>query len=244
MRPKAPRLSAVADPDSYETILESGIRARTREVVAARDPQHLIALVAEAAALAEGLLAALRERDPPEAPAACREGCAYCCHYQVAVSPPEAFAIAAHLRATRNADDLAELAATCARLAAEERGFDPAARIRARRPCVLLADGRCSIYAARPLACRGANATDAATCEAALDGADVAVTLYVHQANAMKAAARGLNHAADARDGHLELTAALAVTLEDEDAAARWLAGEPLFADARLPSRPTTKGTA
>ncbi len=99
-------------------------------------------------------------------------------------------------------------------------------------------DERCTIYDGRPLACRGANATDATQCEAALNGADVQLSLYVHQANVMKAAARGLNHAERPEDGHLELTAALAIALTTPDSAARWMAGEPVFAAARLPRRP------
>lgn len=222
---------------SYETILEGGIREQTRRVVASADPTRLADLVAEAVATAENLLTALRRQDPPEAPAACAAGCAHCCHFQVAVTPVEAIVIADHLRATRVAADVAALAATCRQLAAKERGFDAAARIRARRPCVLLGvDARCTIYEVRPLACRGANATDATQCEVALNGADVAVTLYTHQANVMKAAARGLNTATEPRNGELELTAALAVALGKENAAERWLAGEPVFADARLPS--------
>jgi len=225
-------------PAAYEQVLETGLRERTRAVLAAGDATRLGDLVAGAVALAEGLLTSLRDADPPEQPAACREGCAHCCHYQVAVTPPEALAIAAHLRSTREDAALTELAKTCADLALAERGFDTAARIRARRPCVLLGDdARCTAYDARPLACRGANATDAAMCEAALSGADVAVSLYVHQANVMMAAARGLNTAEDARDEHLELTAALAIALADGAAAERWLAGEPVFTEARLPPR-------
>lgn len=222
----------------YESILESGIRGLTQAAVASGAPARLDALVAEALGLAEGLLTSLRTLNPPEAAAACRAGCAHCCRFQVAVSPPEVLAIAQTVRARDGAAVADALATRCAALAKEERGLDAGSRVRLKRPCVFLHDERCTIYDGRPLACRGANATDATQCEAALNGADVQLSLYVHQANVMKAAARGLNHAERPEDGHLELTAALAIALATPDAAARWMAGEPVFAAARLPRRP------
>ncbi|NQV80373.1 MAG: YkgJ family cysteine cluster protein [Alphaproteobacteria bacterium] len=222
-------------PLPYELILESGIRGLTEAAVASGAPARLNALVDEALALAEGLLTSLRTLNPPEQPAACREGCAHCCRFQVAVTPPEVLAIAETVRQRDNADGVAALAARCADLATAERGVDAAGRVRIRRPCVLLHEERCTVYAVRPLACRGANATDAEHCAAALDGADIRLLLYAHQANVMKAAARGLNHAKRPEDGQLELTAALAIALNENDAAGRWMAGEPIFAGARLP---------
>ncbi len=226
-------------PLPYETILESGIRGLTEAAVATGVPTQLNVLVDEALALAEGLLTSLRTLNPPEQPADCREGCAHCCRFQVAVTPPEVLAIAEDLRQRDDVDTVAALAARCADLATAERGVDAAGRVRLKRPCVLLHEERCTVYAVRPLACRGANATDAAQCAAALDGADVRLSLYAHQANVMKAAARGLNHAKQPEDGQLELTAALAIALNENDAAIRWMAGEPIFAGARLPRRAT-----
>lgn len=224
------------DPLPYESILESGIRGLTQAAVASGAPARLDALVGEALSLAEGLLTSLRTLSPPETPAACREGCAHCCRFQVAVTPPEALAIA-HVVRGRGSAAADALAAQCAELATAERSLDAGGRVRLKRSCVFLHDERCTIYDVRPLACRGANATDAAQCASALDGADVQLSLYVHQANVMKAAARGLNHAIQPEEGQLELTAALAIALGTPGAAARWMAGEAIFAPARLPKR-------
>jgi Fe-S-cluster containining protein len=226
----------------YESILESGIRGLTEQAVQEAAPAGLIVLVDEAVGLAEGLLHSLQTLNPPEQPAACRSGCAHCCRFQVTVTPPEALALAEHLRATTPALAREELAQRCAHLARAERGLDSAGRVRLKRPCVFLHDECCSVYEARPLACRGANATDDRQCARALEGEDIRLSIYVHQANVMKAAARGLNHAADPAAGQLELTAAMAIALDDDKAATRWLAGEPVFADARLYAQNNNRG--
>jgi len=226
----------------YESILESGIRGLTEQAVREAAPLGLITLVDEAVGLAEGLLHSLHTLNPPEEPAACRSGCAHCCRFQVTVTPPEALALAEHLKANTPALALGELAQRCAELARAERGLDSAGRVRLKRPCVFLRDEVCTVYEARPLACRGANATDDTQCARALDGEDIRLSIYVHQANIMKAAARGLNHATDPATGQLELTAAMAIALDDDTAATRWLGGEPVFADARLPARNNNDG--
>jgi Fe-S-cluster containining protein len=224
-------------PLPYEAILESGIRGLTVNAVADGAPDDLNTLVQEAIALAENLLSSLRSLNPPEQPAACREGCAHCCRFQVTVTPPEALALADHLRKHESAAAVATLAETCRTLAAAERGLDAAGRVRLKRACVFLKNECCTVYDLRPLACRGANATDDTQCARALNSEDINLSLYLHQANVMKAAARGLNHADDKGAGQLELTAAMAIALNDETAAAQWLAGTPVFAEARLPAQ-------
>lgn len=69
--------------------------------------------VAQAVALGRNVMAAtstivdgaLAQAGPGDAPA-CGPGCAHCCYQPVGVSPPEVFAIHAHLRATRTPTEL------------------------------------------------------------------------------------------------------------------------------------------
>jgi hypothetical protein len=69
----------------------------------------------------------------------CAAGCVSCCTQRLSVFAVEAEAIRAHLA---------------------DPGFDPAVRARLRAEagdpdrCAFLADGRCAIYAARPVICR------------------------------------------------------------------------------------------
>lgn len=71
---------------------------------------------------------------------ACRNGCSYCCHTSVAVSVLEAQMIG-------DAIGKAPLKAP-ARMSREEIGHYH------RQPCPFLNQGQCSIYEARPMACR------------------------------------------------------------------------------------------
>ena len=74
---------------------------------------------------------------------ACREGCDACCHRRFSVFGVEAAALREALTALAAADPPLR-----ARIRAQ--ADDPAAQGR----CALLVDGRCSVYAARPLICR------------------------------------------------------------------------------------------
>jgi Fe-S-cluster containining protein len=136
----------------------------------ARDALGDAPSVAGVAGLAEGAMAAtsrLIESLLARAPAgaiACKAGCDHCCHQSVGLTPPEALAIRDHLRATRSPEALAALAARIAELRGRTRGLTTDERYSPQFPCPFLEAGQCSIYEARPLACRGMNALDAGDC--------------------------------------------------------------------------------
>jgi len=109
---------------------------------------------------------------------ACGAGCASCCNAQVGVEMAEAFVILDFLQGTLDADTLGDLLARTAERARTVGGLDPAARWAARVPCIFLdrQAGTCTIYEARPLACRGYNSTDRRACEdAAESGSEGAI---------------------------------------------------------------------
>jgi hypothetical protein len=121
-------------------------------------------------------------------------------------------------------------------------------------PCALLgADGACTVYAARPLACRGHHSFDVEACrlvfETRVDRKTAKRDTILLFADG---AARGLRDAlGELRldGGTYELNQALAIALADPTAASRWRAGEDAFAEARavLPdeeARALTEGRA
>lgn len=67
----------------------------------------------------------------------CGEGCSACCHAELSVSRVEADSIRNALRASEQREELR------ARAASDTQG-----------ECVMLINGRCAVYAARPLVCR------------------------------------------------------------------------------------------
>ena len=98
---------------------------------------------------------------------ACQRGCSYCCHGYVSASAPQIFAAAAAVRA-----DALTFEAACERiraLAGRVQGLEWRERIGLRQPCALLVDAACSIYGARPLACRGYVSLSLAACQRAFD---------------------------------------------------------------------------
>ena len=83
---------------------------------------------------ADAFFDAARERG---ADLQCAEGCVACCHVELSVCRVEADRIREHVRASEARDVLAE------RASKDTDG-----------ECVMLVDGRCAIYSARPLVCR------------------------------------------------------------------------------------------
>jgi putative zinc- or iron-chelating protein len=201
-----------------------------------RTTAALDALGAELAAAYEKDFAAQRGRDAnlAERLAAveCRKGCSFCCHMNVGVTALEAVRIAAVLR--RSAGDARHGAV----LAADDRFGHRGAqeRLKLKTLCPLLADGACSVYELRPLACRALLSLSARLCELELEareagGAAQVPTLVVPR---LIAAGYVSGEVAALDDlglaSHLtELTASVALLLREPTTLDRWLGGEDVF---------------
>ena len=132
-------------------------------------PESIVALAHATMAAASRLIDGLLARAPAGA-VACRAGCDHCCYQSVGVTPPEALAIFDHLSRTLSDAELGRVAANVAAHRARTRGLSTAERFSPSHPCAFLdtASGRCTIYAVRPLSCRGMNSLDAGECETRL----------------------------------------------------------------------------
>jgi Fe-S-cluster containining protein len=113
--------------------------------------------------LADGLLARA-----PAGAVACKDGCDHCCYQSVGVTPPEAFAIADHLRHSLSEAEFARVAAHISSCHERTHGLTAEERFAPEYPCPFLQTGSCSIYEVRPLSCRGMNSLDADECRARL----------------------------------------------------------------------------
>jgi Fe-S-cluster containining protein len=232
-------------PDLPPAVLGAELGARrTQRVYTAgqfrqgRTPLAVIEVTRHAVAVAEeGVREAMRHVPPPRS--ACREGCTWCCYKLVGTSAPEVLRIVAYLREKSTPQEWEALRERVARGEEQRRGLNPAQLRRRALPCPLLVGDRCCAYPVRPLTCRGYNSSDARRCERSLDpGSEVEVPVYLPQQRMHTFVLDGLRAGLDESklDGAaLELTAALRVALETPDAEARWLAGERIFAPARLP---------
>jgi Fe-S-cluster containining protein len=101
---------------------------------------------------------------PDAATLACKEGCAWCCHFSVDVRPVEVARILDFVEReftpAQRRNVRAEIEAN--RIALD--GLDEIARAQRNIKCPFLIENRCSIYSARPQTCRNYHATDAAGC--------------------------------------------------------------------------------
>ena len=170
--------------------------------------------------------------NPAKAPVACGKGCSYCCHAVVMVTAPEAFRMAREVeraepgRATPKRADFLSRAASTANLTATER-------FGRKLPCPFLAGGACTVYAARPLACRRTTSFTLEPCVEEYEGLEgdilVPQKLLTHATNAqlpLLAALKAFGRPAR----HYELSGAVRTILETDDAEARWREGEDVLA--------------
>jgi Fe-S-cluster containining protein len=204
----------------------------------ARTPLAVIDVTQHADAVADQAVRAALKDSPPQAPLACREGCAWCCYTPVGTAAPEVLRIVAYLRDTLSPEQWESLRQRV-RSGEEQRRQLGIARVRrAALPCPLLVEDRCSAYPVRPLTCRGYTSSDAGLCERALGlegGGEVPI--YWAQQRLAAFVLDGLRsglHENRLDAGLLELTAALRIALETPDVQERWLEGAGVFVPARL----------
>lgn len=173
-----------------------------------------------------------------KASVACRAGCGTCCHEAVGAQAHEVL-IAAEFIQTHFSP--AELAGVIVRAAAHRAAWAECASGAApapRTPCVLLREGCCSVYAARPESCRAHHSRNLAGCEANLAaGAPlVAVTIPALRGR-MFAVMLGLDQAVEAAgfdDRAYNFGSALHEALTDSLCAIRWTRRQAAFSDAAL----------
>ena len=160
---------------------------------------------------------------------ACDRGCTYCCHISVASSLPEVFLVAGRLR-----DELDPLARFGARAAlAVDEQFTSEDRFRHGKACAFLSGGLCSIYPARPLACRGWHSLDVAACEKGFADGDPTSRIPAIPGRMTAAAAITFALCTAAKDTGLDgrpvrFVAAVRAALDDATWIDRWLSGEPI----------------
>jgi Fe-S-cluster containining protein len=238
VRPRARNKNFQAQARGLELDARRTQRVKALEVLqGGRTPLRLIEVAEEATVIAEQAIRQAMESDPPPR-FACKEGCDWCCHLTVGTSVPEVVRIAAYLRQTLSAEELRATRERLARTDDERRRLPRNQRSKARLPCGLLVEHRCAAYSVRPLTCRGFNSADATRCEQFVKSrARVEVPVYQPQMRLTTFVLDGTRSALQAaglKDDLLELNAALRIALDVPDALDRWLAGEPVFAPARL----------
>lgn len=192
-----------------------------------------------------GLLAVLRaahkefDRAYAAAPAAarasvaCRAGCGTCCHVPVGVQAHEVLLAAESIQTRFSPADLDGVIARAAAHRAEFAGKTMRERAALKSPCVLLQADSCSIYEARPEACRAHHSNNLAGCRSNLDsGIDFTDVLIPAIRGRMFAVMLSIDQAvAEAGfDGRAyDFGSALHEALTDSMCAVRWTQRQPAF---------------
>jgi Fe-S-cluster containining protein len=201
--------------------------ARPRE--AARQFAQGTRTPAEAWALLDQLHAAADkavQHSPQRREHACAPGCFFCCFLWTDALPLEVFRIADHLQRTASPEVLVDI---CRRL--RERLTTPLGEC----PCGLLtAEGRCAVYAIRPMTCRGFHSFSKSACQASVEQHATSPTEELDEPLHMLVAAmqegleRGLGeHGFES--GWVELNEALLHALEGPASLTSWLNKESSF---------------
>ena len=213
-------------PQPWEEILRQAF-ARPRE--AARRFAQGPRTPAEAWMLLEHIHRAADEAVqhwPQRTEHACAPGCFFCCFLWTDAMPLEVLRIADHLQRTYSPDDIAEV-----RRRLRERLAAPLGD----RPCGLLtAEGRCAVYAVRPMTCRGFHSFSKSACQASYEGRTAGPTAALDEPLHMLVAAmqegteRGLGESGF-ESGWVELNEALLHALDLPAPMTSWLDREPIF---------------
>lgn len=166
---------------------------------------------------------------------ACRAGCGTCCHVPVGVQAHEVLLAAEYIQNNFSPGDLEAVIARFAahRLAFAGRTMDERAALKI--PCALLRDNSCSIYEARPEACRSHHSRNLDGCRSNLDtGLDIVDVLIPEIRGRMFAVMLGIDQAAtDAGfDGRAyDFGSAMHEALTNSLCAIRWMQRQPAFPD-------------
>jgi Fe-S-cluster containining protein len=162
----------------------------------------------------------------------CAKGCAFCCHVSVTATAPEIFLVANTIR-DQHKHDFEDVLARVRAADEKTRGMSSMERAKARIPCAMLKENRCSVYAARPGACRGFTSVSMGACERGFNGENVTIdtpAVWTDLRSAHKQALWAALAAMGLPTESYEFHHALRIALETPDAESRWLKGEDIFA--------------
>ena len=226
-------MSAVWSPDEENLFLKTGGSVLKR-LRATRNPADLLAAIRIAYKGFDRAFASAAAT--AKAAVACRAGCGACCHVPVGVQAHEVLIAAEYIQTDFSPDELDEAIKRTAVHRAAYAGRTGRQRAALNLPCaLLLEDGNCSIYEARPEACRSHHSHNAEACRANLDLVvqQVDVTIPALRSR-MFAVMLGIDQAVVEAgfDGRAyDFGSALHEALTSSLCAVRWMRREPAFPD-------------
>src|SRR5262245_53823546 len=138
------------DPPAGQLWSQAGLTRILIDILGARAPTR----ASDAAKRTHEFFELSLARNPSNHKIECAKGCAFCCHMRVTALAPEIFYAAGFVRKQFGAT-LGDVLARVRAMDSGSRGLSARERPFRKIPCGLLVDNACSIYIARPSACRG-----------------------------------------------------------------------------------------
>jgi len=168
-----------------------------------------------------------------KATVACHAGCDTCCHELVGVQAHEVLIAAHHVQTHYSPVELDAVIERAAAHRAAFAGRSNPERAALKRPCVLLREGSCSIYEARPEVCRSHHSHNAEACRTNLALGREEIDVYIPGVRGrMYAVMLAIDQAVDEAgfEGQAyDFGSALHEALTSSLCAARWLQRQPAF---------------
>jgi Fe-S-cluster containining protein len=167
---------------------------------------------------------------------ACKNGCFWCCYFTVDVRAVEVFSILDFMERELSPEQQARVRGEIEANSALLQGLSELERMRRNVKCPFLAEGRCTIYQARPQTCRNYHATDVTGCRASYENPenldiDPDFAPFVYQAGGAHVDAFCSSLQQLGYDTKVyELSTALAVAMVDPQARVRFAAKQSPFA--------------
>jgi Fe-S-cluster containining protein len=163
----------------------------------------------------------------------CRAGCDACCHVPVGAQAHEVLLVAEYIQTRFTPENLEAVIASAAAHRTSFSGRTMEERAALKRPCALLKDGSCSVYAARPEACRSHHSHNVEGCRSNLETAHGNIDVLIPEIHGrMFAVMLGIDQAvAEAGfDGRAyDFGSALHEALTDSMCAVRWMQRQSTF---------------
>lgn len=216
-----------------ETLFEKTGAAVLKRLRKTRNPADLLSVLGSARKEFDRAFASAP--DAAKQSVACRSGCDACCHVPVGVQAHEVLIAAQYVQTHFSPADLDEVIARAANHRSAFAGRSNAERTALRTPCVLLRDGACSIYEARPEACRSHHSHNAAACRTNLESGREDIDVYIAGVRGrMFAVMLAIDQAAAEAgfDGQAyDFGSALHEALTNSLCAVRWVQRQPAFSD-------------
>ena len=104
------------------------------------------------------------QKAAPEHPVHCKKGCSWCCHQAVFAHTHEFRYLKQWMFAHMDAEQMEKVRKQAVKKHRATSVLSPDERLLHKEPCPLLADGACSAYEARPVACRIYLSMDVGSC--------------------------------------------------------------------------------